>query len=366
MRVIDRQAIENMALGASLLGTGGGGDPYIGKLMALNAIEQHGPVTMISASEIPDDALVVPSAMMGAPVVVVEKLPNGTEGMSSFRNLEKMLGKKIYATLPIEAGGLNSMIPIAVAAQVGIPLVDADGMGRAFPELQMVTFHLDGIPASPMVLADEKGNYIYLEAISNDAAEGFAREITVQMGATAMICIYSMTGKQVKESAIHNILSYSENIGAIISAGLTDKQNPIEELLAATRGYLLFQGKISDVVRTTESGFNRGQAFIEGIGEFNAQQMEVCFQNENLLAKIGNQVMAMTPDLICIVDLHTMVPVTTEALRYGRRVMVLGLPCHEKWRTAKGIQTVGPRYFGYDLNYVEIEELASRRGLRGV
>lgn len=358
MREIDETAIENIALGASLLGTGGGGDPYIGKLMALSAVRKYGPVKMISPDEVPDDALVVPSAMMGAPVVIVEKIPNGSEYIKSFKGLENLLGKKIYGTLPIEAGGVNSMIPIAVAAQLGIPLIDADGMGRAFPELQMVTFHLEGIPASPMVLTDEKGNNVILEAVTNNEAEGFARVITVQMGGSAMISIYAMTGRQLKDSAIPNILTYSENIGKMLSKARQENKNPVEEVLKVTDGYALFKGKISDVERRLEAGFNKGLAKIEGIEEFNGQKMEIDFQNENLIARVDGKVKAMTPDLICIVDFDTTIPVTTEALKYGRRVLVLGLPCDKRWRTPKGIETVGPRYFGYDIDYTEIEKMA--------
>jgi len=48
-------------------------------------------------------------------------------------------------------------------------------------------------------------------------------------------------------------------------------------------------------------------------------------------------------------------PITTERLRYGLRVLVIGIPCNEKWRTPKGLETVGPRYFGYNIDYVPIE-----------
>lgn len=51
--------------------------------------------------------------------------------------------------MPIEAGGVNSMLPIAAAARLGLPLVDCDGMGRAFPELQMVTFTIGGLKRRP-------------------------------------------------------------------------------------------------------------------------------------------------------------------------------------------------------------------------
>ena len=48
------------------------------------------------------------------------------------------MGRTPTHTISIEAGGLNSTTPFVVAAQLGIPLVDADGMGRAFPEIQMI------------------------------------------------------------------------------------------------------------------------------------------------------------------------------------------------------------------------------------
>ncbi len=361
MRLLDEQAIEHIALGASLLGTGGGGDPHIGRLMALNAIRKHGPVQLISPSELPDDALVVPSAMMGAPIVIIEKIPNGEEFITAFKGLENALGKKVYATIPIEAGGVNSMIPIAVAAQLGIPLVDADGMGRAFPELQMVTYHLDGIPASPMVIVDEKGNRVILNTITNNWAEEIARVCTVAMGASVMISIYSMLGSQVKKSGISGILSFSEQIGKIIADARLENTNPIAGLLEVTRGFELFKGKITDVERNIEGGFNRGLCALSGIEEYSGQSMNVGFQNENLLAEKNGIIAASVPDLICILDVDTSIPVTTESLKYGRRVVVIGIPCAEKWRTPVGIETVGPRYFGYDFDYTPVEELVNGR-----
>ena len=96
--------------------------------------------------------------MMGAPTVMVEKLPRGDEIIRAFRALQDFLGREITHTVSIEAGGLNSTTPFSVAAHMGIPLVDADGMGRAFTEIQMVTPTMYGVSATPMALADEKGN----------------------------------------------------------------------------------------------------------------------------------------------------------------------------------------------------------------
>ena len=57
-----------------------------------------------------------------------------------------------------------------------------------------------------------------------------------------------------------------------------------------------------------------------------------------------------------ILDAEKGEPITTEGLRYGYRVVVLGIPCNAKWRTPAGLKLVGPRYFGYQIDYVPVEE----------
>lgn len=356
MRNLDSQAIEDIALGAALLGAGGGGDPYVGKLMALQSIKKYGAVTMIDVEEVPDDALVVPTAMMGAPSVLIEKIANGSEFKRAFEAMEKYFGKKIYATMPIEAGGVNSMLPLAVSSQMNVPIIDVDGMGRAFPELQMVTFHLNGVTSGPMVVTDEKGNVAILDTISNKWSENIARAMTVAQGGSVMICIYPMTGKQLKQCGIRKIMTYSEEIGKAIRESSKYDTPPIEQLLGKINGFELFKGKITDVLRETKNGFNFGTVKLSGVAEYKGDNCEVNFQNENLVAMKNGKVIATTPDLVCLVDLENITPITTDALKYGRRVLVVGLKCDDQWRTEKGIETVGPKYFGYDIDYVPIEE----------
>ena len=83
-----RQDLRDLAVGAAFLGTGGGGDPYIGRLMVQAAMDAGKTVTLLDPSEVPDDALVIPTAMMGAPTVLIEKIPSGEEAVASLRRLE--------------------------------------------------------------------------------------------------------------------------------------------------------------------------------------------------------------------------------------------------------------------------------------
>lgn len=356
MRTIDEQTIDDIAIGAAVLGTGGGGDPHVGKLMARQAIEEHGPVTVLNPNDVPDDALIVPSAMMGAPTVMLEKLPRGDEPVDAFRALERYMGQEAYATMSIEAGGLNSTVPVGVAATLGLPIVDADGMGRAFPEIPQTTLTLGGIDATPMAMADEKGNSVFLETVNNTWTETFSRSVSIDMGGSAMIALYSHVGEKLKKHAIHGSLSYAERIGRTIRTVSDSLNEPVDVLVDEFEGYHLFRGKISDVHRRTTEGFAKGTATISGLERFDGQELELEFQNEFLVARTSDQVLATTPDLICVIEKETGSPITTEELQYGYRVDILGLRCADQWRTDDGISLGGPSFFEYDIEYQPIEQ----------
>jgi DUF917 family protein len=353
--LIGPEEIENIAIGAAILGTGGGGDPYVGKLMALRAIEEHGPVRLLDPLEVPASSLVIPTAMMGAPTVMVEKIPRGDEVIGALKALEQRYGQQVFATMSCEAGGINSTIPISVAARLHIPLVDGDGMGRAFPEIQMVSFHLHGVTASPMAMADEKGNAVLIEACDNYWVEKISRAATVVMGGSAMIALYAMKGSSVKKAAIPRTISLASTLGRVLRDARANKEDPIQRILKITNGLEVFKGKIVDVERRTEAGFAKGTARFDGVETYTDDRLLIRFQNENLIAIKNDQVIASVPDLITILDAETGLPITTEGLKYGYRVVVIGMPCHPMWRTTDGLAIVGPQYFGYDVNYVPLK-----------
>lgn len=358
MRIIDIPEIEDIALGAALLGAGGGGDPYVGKLVAIGAIKECGPVKLLDPAEVPDDALIVPIAMMGAPTVLGEKAIGGSEYKTLYDTVSQFFGQKICAFMPMEAGGVNSMLPIAAAARLGLPLVDVDGMGRAFPELQMVTFTIGGMSATPMALTDEKGNSCIFRTVTNKWTEELARAVTMSCGGSVSVSLYPMTGKQMKEFGVHGIVTRSQKLGAAIRTvkECGGNETPEEHFLSFTEGFRLFKGKIADVLRETRGAFNFGKVMLEGINDFKGRKAFVEFQNENLTATVDGEIVATTPDLICLVDTETFAPFPTDALKYGKRVMVVGLKCFPLWRTPAGLELVGPRYFGVDTDYIPLEE----------
>ncbi|MFJ8892973.1 DUF917 domain-containing protein [Leifsonia sp. NPDC102414] len=334
-----------LARGAAVLGTGGGGDPYIGSLLAKQALAEHGEVTVVTLDEVPDDALVLTVAMMGAPTVMVEKLPSLDEVIAPVAALGTYLGRPVTHIACAEVGGVNSTIPVAAAAALGLPLIDGDGMGRAFPELQMVLPTLYGVTASPLAFSDEKGNVGVLQTVDNHWTERIARVACVEMGCSIMISGFPMEGAVAREALVPGSLQHCIAIGAGIADARAAKEDAVGRTVELLGGREFFAGKVVDVHRGTTSGFARGTARIENP----SCTLTLSFQNEHLIAEADGEVLVTTPDLIIVLDHDSGEPITTEGLRYGQRVRVVAAPSDPRWHSADALAMVGPGYFGYDV-----------------
>ena len=348
-RVLDAADIQRLAIGAGILGTGGGGSPYLGTLQALNLFAAGGSVTLVPLASVPDDALVVSVGGMGAPTVGIERIVQGEEMANAVRALERRIERKFTHLIAAEIGGGNAISPIIVAAQLGLPVIDGDGMGRAFPELQMDTYMIAGIPPTPAALASYDGHEVVFADITDaETVERYARVVTIAMGGSAGLAMPVMSGVDVKGAAIGGTASLAIAIGDAVLGARRAKTDPVAAALAVSGGVCLFRGKMADVARRNEGGFARGMLRIEGSGDDTGRALSIDFQNENLIATDDTgRVLAVVPDLICIVDEDTGEPIGTEAIRYGLRVAVLGIPAPVELKTPRALEVVGPAAFGY-------------------
>ncbi|MEM7342788.1 MAG: DUF917 domain-containing protein [Chloroflexota bacterium] len=354
--------VGDIARGTAFLGAGGGGDPYYAHLLVKQALQEGCQIELLDPDDLADDALVIPSAMMGAPTVLLEKLPGGDEILLSVRRLEDHLGQTAVATMPIECGGINGLVPLVVGAHLGLPVVDADGMGRAFPELQMETFHVHGVSGTPMVLTNEYGDSVLITTHNNEMMEWLARGITIRMGGVAYIAEYPMDGATVKRTAVPRTLSLSLTIGRCLRMALDQAIDPFTALSQHLKttpyhfSHVIFEGKVIDVLRQTTTGFAKGKAFIEAATD-SRRHLEVVFQNEYLLAREKDRVRAMVPDLICVLDSRTAQPIATETIRYGQQVKVMAVSAPEMLRTSEALAVFGPQVFGFKQTFCPVEQL---------
>ena len=198
-RLLDPSSLRALARGCAVLGAGGGGDPYLGLLQALQATEDYGPVPLVDLDELPDDDLIMPCG--------------GDRRAHGQHREDRERGRRRPA--PRAPGGphrppgrrahgrRDRRRATACSRSPGPPgsacrSLDADGMGRAFPEVPQVTMHLAGISPSPAVMTDERGNLIIFRTISGHWMERLERAAAVEFGGAAASTEYTLTAAQAR------------------------------------------------------------------------------------------------------------------------------------------------------------------------
>jgi DUF917 family protein len=362
MRQIERDELEPLATGAWILGTGGGGSPYLSYLNMRRLYAEGTRVSLMDPAHLPDDALVAVVSNMGAPLVGQERLADPAFAAKPVRMMEEYLGRRFTAVMSVEIGGGNAFQPLLVAAMTGLPVVDADAMGRAYPEAQMTSFAIAELPMFPLTLADIRDNEVIVtRAASWKWMERISRKVCTEVGSIAATCKAPRTGAEVKAHGILYTTTQAIRLGREVRRARQAHEDPVAATVTAAQGMLLFRGKVGDVQRRATEGFLRGRVLIEGIDENRGARFEIAFQNEYAIGWRDGQVIVTTPDLICVLDSVSGEAIGTESLRYGQRVSVIALPAPAILRTREGIAHVGPRAFGHDTDYVTVFESVEQR-----
>lgn len=362
MKFIDIEHLDDLALGSVFLATGGGGDPHVPKLIAHEAIKRYGPVSVMKPEELDDDAYVVTIGSVGAPTVSLELLPSIDDAARTLEAFEKHVGRKVDAVASFEIGGGNSLIPLVAATGKGIPVIDGDGMGRALPEAQMMSYPIAGIRPTPAIAFDYAGNTAIFEVSTTAIYERHIRSYSMAAGGMITAAEHPMTGKELKRSIIPGTLSFSVDLGRTLrkNRGQADTLlEPLQEVFADSiygECRLIHSGKVIDKATRIIGGYDIGEATIEAF-DGRGDNLTVSIKNEYLMARVGDKVCASVPDLITIVDYETGTPINAERLRYGQRVSVFATGCPEFYRSEAALKVVAPRCFGFDIDYVPLEKL---------
>lgn len=352
MREITLDEIEALAVGAWVLGTGGGGSPYLGLLNMRRLYAEGKRVQLMDPDELADDDMVAVVSNMGAPLVSQERLVDSETIGRAVTLMEDYLGKPFRAVMSVEIGGNNGVQPFLAAAETGKPVVDADAMGRAYPEAQMTSFAVGDLRPWPLSLVDPRGvEGIVAKVPSWKWMERLSRRMCVEVGSIASTCKAPRTGAEVKRWGILRTTTQAIALGQAIRRAQKEHRDPVQAILDQEKGLLLFRGKVADIARRTTEGFLRGTAKLDGLDEWRGHGFELAFQNEWAVGWLDGEARVMTPDLICVLDSVSGEAIGTEVLRYGQRVTVIALPAPPVFLSPRGLDFVGPRAFGYDLDF---------------
>jgi DUF917 family protein len=292
---------------------------------------------------------------------------------------------KMDAQIALEIGGMNAIRPLITGLHYGVPTVDGDFMGRAYPRLYMKTPYLYGFNALPCTQADGNGNVVTVnKATSIRKAELLHRKAGNELGLFSQLTIPPMTVAMAKKVACLRTTSLAWSIGRAVFQARQEKTDIMAAIVAMHgSGKVLYTGKIVHVHRyVSQAGYTEGSVRIQPIASeeqeygdtaISAQEqrhMVLPFQNEYLLAEmvdpgvsnaaineavekktlLGGEVVCTVPDLISLVGTDGYA-LGTQDVRYGVRVSVLAFVAHPHWYTKVGVATGGPKEFGYDIAF---------------
>ena len=371
--------VKDLIRGLTVMGTGGGGRSDMGMGYLLPHIEEGKAILLTPPESIPDDAWTCSVFGMGsiAPQKTLSPAERKALGygewvfgkpmVEAVRELEAYTGYRIEAIVPFELGAGNSTAPMDAAVRCGIPVVDGDYAGRAIPELAQTTPAIHGYRFEPGAICDPWGNVLIMKkAVSQQVAERLGKMISLatklpDIKAPCAHAGFLLKGSEMKKLIVPGGISRSLRIGRRIRQALSEGRDPALSAAEAMDGWVLFRGRVQKKEWENRDGYMFGTTTIEGAGSDYGHTLTVWFKNENHIAYLDEKAYVTSPDLITILDSMSGEPYTNTSLEEGMVVAVLGARSDKKYRSQAGLALLAPRHFGFDLDYVPIEERLHRR-----
>lgn len=372
IRELSEQEIMDLMVGSSIQATRGNDSARMMRRMKA-AIEEGKKFMMISVDDLPDSwNVVVPCGVGGGEMweSVLDRLKKQNApvlrntAFRAVRFLGEYMGKEFDALIRNEPAQ-STQVALLTAAELGIPMVDACLSGRARPEVQQQIPFIQGIQSYPVAFVTTWGDRVIIDrAVDDYRVEDLSRAVAIASGGGVWMAMNAMSGEKTKKCVIKNNLSQAILFGRTVREARQNGHDPIEALVRVSEGYRLFDGIVVKSEHEKKGGFTWSNVELEGRGDFEGHAYRIFVKNENILSWFDGNPDVMPPDLICNLN-----PKTGDALPgwningypLGAEVAMVGIPASDLWRTPMGIEVMGPRHFGFDMDYVPIEDLQKKR-----
>lgn len=362
-KILSKEDIEDLLIGTTILGCGGGGDLNKGKELIEKVYEKGKEFRLISIEKLEDDSIVPIVGMVGGGIPEEElKFVRGLKKtvkypiLTAAKELSKYMNIEFSGYMPCEIGPENTVHAMYVAAMEGKFVLDGDTGGRAKPEMSISTTNVVDIPAVPLSIVSDFGDVVFLKKSLNQRSEDVTRFVCRVSGGTCGVARCPMTKEQLNRGIVQNSISSTIKIGKAVREGEGD---PIKGIIKAMRGIKLFKGKVSNFTREEKFGFMWGKINITGTNKFEDENYKVWYKNEHLISWRNGKVDTMCPDTLTIVDSKTGIGLSNWKKDFirGKNVTVMGFKASDIWRTKKGIEIFGPKHFGFEIEYIPIEDI---------
>lgn len=365
--------VKDLIRGLTLMGTGGGGRPDVGMDYLLPHVREGKSIPLTPPEAIPDEAWTCSAFGMGS--IAPQRTLSATERAAlgygdwivskptaeAVKELGAYTGHRIEAIVPFELGAANTTAPMDAAFRLGLKIIDGDYAGRAIPELSQTTPAIHGHAFEPGAICDPWGNVLVMKkAASLQVAERIGKMVSIvtklpDMKAPCAHAGFLLKGRAMKQLIVPGGVSRCLHLGRRIRQAVEAGNDPGRAAAEAINGWVLFEGRVLRKEWESREGYMFGTTTLRGEGSYQGHALKIWFKNENHVTWIDERPFVTSPDIIAIMDARSGEPYTNTALGEGMEVVVVGTRADKKYRGAEGVSLLGPRYFGFDLDYLPIE-----------
>lgn len=375
IRTLAEQEIMDMMVGSSIQSTRASDSAAMMKT-AKQLLSEGRKFNVIDPKDLPDDWTIIQAAGGigggGAWEWVTErtkqqKLPTvQNPTLRAMEALSKHIGKTINALIRNESAGATLNV-FQTATAAGLPVVDAcPAGGRAKPEVQQSLTFIAGLSITPAALVSRWGDVVIIDKTVDDYRyEDLARSLAVASGGGISNARGVISGRDVKRVTMLGALTEAILFGKTVREARAQGRDPIDALVAVCQGCArLFQGTVVKAETKGDRGHTYTDANLQGTGVWAGHTYRIWVKNENIVSWLDGKPDAISPDYIYNLDPKTGDAITSRELGgypMGIEVAIVGRPAPAAWRTPKGIETIGPRRYGFDFDYVPLEQLQKAR-----
>ncbi len=370
-RRIDAQFLDDVLLGSSYLGCGGGGGLREARELIHEDLKNGLEFRLLDVADLGDDDWVASPYTLGTLAPMTDEFKARLERlgpvseipvMASFRALERYLDRTFAAVTVGEIGPLSTAEALSLSARLKVPSLNADTVGRATPEINQHSVRVAGHDITPAAGVTLLQDEIILRSVGDPSHEEEIFRALSEISRDVGVTDAAIPGNIAREQnvLVQDSITLSASIGRAVREAKASGGDAVEAARAAGDGYLLFRGKVGPSSWADTDGFLVGDVRLSGTGDFAGAELLLDYINEHLVATRDGVVIATCPDLITMVDMETFEGIGNPEFVEGQEVAVLAYRANPLWRRPQGLEVFAPRYFGYDVDYVPVEERISQ------
>ncbi|WP_353649868.1 DUF917 domain-containing protein [Nakamurella sp. A5-74] len=313
---------------------------------------ETGPLPLLKPESMPATSWCAALCILGSGAALADLPPAGDEFVTAVRTLERTIDRPLAAVYPLAAATVSALFPVIAAAQLGLPLLDCDGMGRAFAQINQTTMFLAGLSVSPAVLTGAAGETFTLTSPNSERADVLSRSALDVLGGWAAFAAYPASIGDTARGASRGNVSRLLEVGRLLLEPMSTDLL-VNRLSAVNATRRIARGRIVDLEHLTRPAdlsvpTHPTSAVLDEVG---GAILRLELRSEIVAAFVDGVLTAAAPDLISLFDVRSGRMAALDSLENGDLLDVLVTPADAVWYSPEGLALVGPSVHHIPLDH---------------